>query len=123
MLTENGLQCTNRAQDNHAFKPLVAHGCDEQALAHRLTPQHPWPNGQVERMNRTCKEATGKKSYDQTRYHRKEPLDTFVMADHFAKRLNTLKGLPPYEYMCQLWPQEPERFTMNPYHHTLGLNT
>jgi hypothetical protein len=44
------------------------------------------------------------------------------MAYNFAKRLKTLKGLTPYEYICQSWQQEPERFTINPHHHTLGLN-
>jgi hypothetical protein len=44
------------------------------------------------------------------------------MADTFAKRLNTLKGLPPYEALCQGWHKVRERFTMNPYHHALGLN-
>ena len=44
------------------------------------------------------------------------------MAYHFAKRLKTLTGLTPYEYICRCWQKAPERFTMNPYHHTLGLN-
>jgi hypothetical protein len=45
------------------------------------------------------------------------------MAYNCAKRLNTLRGLTPYEDSCQCWPKAPERFTINPYHHTLGLNT
>ena len=33
--------------------------CREHGIEHRLTkPNHPWTNGQVERMNRTLKEAT-----------------------------------------------------------------
>jgi transposase InsO family protein len=33
--------------------------CREHGIEHRLTkPNHPWTNGQVERMNRTFKEAT-----------------------------------------------------------------
>ncbi len=33
--------------------------CREHGIEHRLTmPNHPWTNGQVERMNRTPKEAT-----------------------------------------------------------------
>jgi transposase InsO family protein len=38
--------------------------CNENRIEHRLTKiKHPWTNGQVERMNRTIKEATVK------RYH------------------------------------------------------
>ena len=45
------------------------------------------------------------------------------MAYDFAKRLKTLKGLTPYEYVCKIWTQQPERFKLNPIHHTPGLNT
>jgi hypothetical protein len=73
-------------------------------------------------MNRTLKEATVKKYYDQAHQHLKEHLQAFLMADNFAKRRKRLKGPTPYEYICQGWQKEPERFPINPYHHTLGLN-
>jgi hypothetical protein len=54
MLTDTGIQFTNREQDTYAVKHIFARVCDEHAIAHRLThPNHPWTNGQVERMNRT----------------------------------------------------------------------
>ena len=124
VLTDNGIQFTNRKQDKYAFKHIFARVCDEHAIAHRLTKtNHPWTNGQVERMNRTLKEATVKTYYYQTHQHLKEHLQAFLMAHNCAKRLKTLRGLTPYEYICQCWSKEPERFTINPYHHTLGLNT
>ena len=69
VLTDNGIQFT--------FPPRYADGptarymthmfdmrCRENGIEHRLTKiKHPWTNGQVERMNRTIKEATVK------RYH------------------------------------------------------
>ena len=123
VLTDNGIQFTNRKQDKYAFTHIFARVCKEHAIAHRLTKtNHPWTNGQVERMNRTLKEATVKKYYYETHQRLKEHLHAFLMAYNFAKRLKTLRGLTPYEYICQCWHKEPERFTVNPCHHTLGLN-
>ncbi len=44
-------------------------------------------------------------------------------AYNFAKRLKILKGLTPCEFVIQCRQKEPERFRVNPLHHTLGLNT
>jgi hypothetical protein len=41
----------------------------------------------------------------------------------FAKRLKTLRGLTPYECICNAWADEPHRFRYNPTHLTSGLNT
>jgi transposase InsO family protein len=80
-------------------------------------------NGQVERMNRTIKDATVKRyhydSHDQLRQH----LDDFISAYNFGRRLKTLKGLTPYEYICKIWTAEPKRFRLNPLHKMPGLNT
>jgi len=92
--------------------------CEANGIEHRLTnPNHPWTNGQVERMNRTVKDATVKRfhydSYDQLRTH---------LAYNVARRLKTLSGLTPYEYICKIWTSEPERFILNPIHQMPGLN-
>jgi hypothetical protein len=79
-------------------------------------------NGQVERMNRTIKEAAVQRyhydSHDQLRTH----LGDFIAAYNFAKRLKTLGGLTVYEFICKCWQIEPERFTLNPIHQMPGLN-
>ena len=63
---------------------------------------HPWTNGQVERMNRTLKDATVKRYYYETHKALADHLDAFVNAYNFAKRLKTLKGLTPYEFIVPL---------------------
>ena len=62
ILTDNGIQFTNRKADRWAFSHIFDRVCLENGIEHRLTKvNHPWTNGQVERMNRTIKEATVKK--------------------------------------------------------------
>jgi transposase InsO family protein len=97
--------------------------CATNGIEHRLTkPNHPWTNGQVERMNRTIKEATVKRyhyhNHDQLRSH----LCDFLDADNYARRLKTLTGLTPYEYICKTWTSEPDRLILNPIHQMPGLN-
>jgi hypothetical protein len=69
---------------------------------------------QVERMNRTIREATVQRDYydryDQLEAH----LADFVTAYNYARRLKTLKGLTPYEYICKSWTSQPERFKLKP---------
>jgi hypothetical protein len=37
--------------------------------------------------------------------------------------LKTLSGLTPYEYLCEIWTSEPERFILKPIHQMPGLNS
>ena len=73
-------------------------------------------------MNRTIKDATVKRyfyeTHDQLRTH---PRD-FVEAYNFARRLKTLRGLTPYEFICKAWTSEPHRFKINPLQQMPGLN-
>src|SRR3954467_7641591 len=104
----------------HAFELA----CAQNDVAHRLTkPRHPWTNGQVERMNRTLKEATVQRFYYATHEQLRMHLADFVAASNFARRLKTLKGLTPYEFICKRWTHEPERFRLDPLHQMPGLNT
>ncbi|TGR16420.1 IS481 family transposase, partial [Mesorhizobium sp. M8A.F.Ca.ET.202.01.1.1] len=96
VLTDNGIQFTNRTQDRHAFEHIFDRVCRDNGIEHRLTKvKHPWTNGQVERMNRTVKEATVKRfhydNHDQLRQH----LQDFIDAYNFGRRLKTLTGLTP----------------------------
>ena len=97
----------------HAFE----YGCAVANIDHRLTkPNHPWTNGQVERMNRTLKEATVRRYHYQSHDQLKQHLKNFLDAYNFAKRLKTLKGLTVFEFITMKWTKEPERFKINPDH-------
>src|SRR5258708_27365456 len=64
VLTDNGIQFADLPRNRHRWTARYRvhrfdHICRANGIEHRLTkPNHPWTNGQVERMNRTLKEAT-----------------------------------------------------------------
>lgn len=128
VLTDKGIQFTfpPRYKDGPTARYMTHMfdmRCQENDIEHRLTkPNHPWTNGQVERMNRTLKEATVKRyhydSHDQLKAH----LQAFIDAYNYAKRLKTLKGLTPYEYICKCWTEDPNRVILNPLQEMPGLN-
>ena len=79
VLTDNGIQFAdlpkNRSGPTAMFRGHpFDRACRSYGIEHRLTkPNHPWTNGQVERMNRTIKEATVRRyhysRHDQLRRH------------------------------------------------------
>jgi transposase InsO family protein len=82
--------------------------CEQHGIEHYLAkPGHPSTNGQVERMNRTQKDATIKRSYDESHQQLEEHLYNFLNAYNFAKRLKTLRGLTPYEYISKAGRENP----------------
>jgi transposase InsO family protein len=129
VLTDNGIQFT--FPPRYTDGPTARHmthmfdmRCQENGIEHRLTKvKHPWTNGQVERMNRTIKEATVNRYYYDSHQQLEAHLADFVSAYNFARRLKTLKGLTPYEFICKVWTKEPDRFRLNPIHQMPGLNT
>jgi hypothetical protein len=74
-------------------------------------------------MNRTLTEATVRRYYYSSHDELRQHLQTFLVAYNEARRLKTLNGLTPHEYICNCWTQTPDRFRPNPLHHTVGLNT
>ena len=124
ILTDNGIQFANRKQDIMAFTVPFDRVCYRHGIEHRLTKiKHPWTNGQVERMNRTIKEATVGRYHYGSHEELKKHLHAFLMAYNLASRLKTLKGKSPYDFIRTIWTMAPERFTIDPNYFTVGLNT
>lgn len=74
-------------------------------------------------MNRMIKEATVKRFHYDSHGELRVHLGDFLAACNFARRIKTLNGLTPYEYICKLRPSEPDKFILNPIHQMPGLNT
>ena len=137
VLTDNGTHFTTPGAGGSAVPLIVealakgeavwAHSfeyaCAQLGIEHRLTkPKHPWTNGQVERMNRTIKEATVQRYHYDTHGQLERHLADFVSAYNYGRRLKTLAGLTPYEFICKRWTIEPEKFRLNPIHQMPGLS-
>ena len=127
ILTDNGIQFAEQPRNRNTItsRPMRFDMiCTANDIEHRLTkPNHPWTNGQVERMNRTIKDATVKRYHYDDHSQLRSHLADFLAAYNFARRLKTLGGLTPYEYICKIWTSEPDQFILNPIHQMPGLNT
>ena len=125
--------------------------CTANEIEHRLTkPNHPWshedqktvrgtvfPNGgQVERIpltvcrqtvagqrNRTIKQTTVKHFHYDDHQQLRRHLDVFVDTYNHARRLKTLKGLTPAQFIWKQWHSNPELLYEKPCHLTSGLYT
>jgi transposase InsO family protein len=128
VLTDNGIQFADLPKNRSGpTAGLRGHpfdrACAEHGIKHRLTkPNHPWTNGQVERMNRTIKETTVKRYHYESQNQLIRHLADFVAAYNSARRLKTLNGLTPFEFVCKRSTIEPQRFKLNPLQQMSGLN-
>ena len=124
VLTDNGVQFTQlphrRRTEAHLFDAV----CAACGIEHRCTRvAHPWTNGQVERMNRTVKEATIRRHHYQNREQLNAHLQSFLRAYNGGKRLKKLRGKTPFEFVCAEYAQNPGIFIRDPTHDLPGLYT
>ena len=73
-------------------------------------------------MNRTIKDATVERCFYEIHDQLRRRLRDFVDAYNFARRLKTLTGLTPYEFICKVCTSEPSRFKTSPLQQIPGLN-
>ena len=120
VLTDNAIQFADLPKNRKGPTAMLrghpfARACRRHGIEHRLAkPNNPWTNGQVEHMNLTIKNATVRtyhySGHDQLRSH----LRAFLKAYNFARRLTTLAGLTPYQYISSCFQNDPQRFAIDP---------
>lgn len=71
-------------------------------------------------MGRTIMDATVKRFYSDSHDQLRQHLADFLAAYDFAGRLQTLRGLTPYDTIGKAWTDEPFRFRHDPHHHIPG---
>ena len=122
ILTDNGVQFTNRKEGELAFEHMFDRICKEEGIVHRRTQvAHPWTNGQVERMNRTIKQATVHTYYYSSQSELERHLNDFLLAYNFARRLKALKGKTPWQFLEEQYTKNPRLFYKNITTFTKGL--
>lgn len=126
MLTDTGIRFTNQARHKYAFHHIFDRVCDENGIEHRLTKlKHPWSFEEKELVQWTNSPKNGQ--VERFRYDDRSPLrrhlQGFINACNVGRRLKTLRGLTPCEFLCKRWTSEPELFIIDPTRQMPGLNT
>lgn len=137
VLTDNGTHFTtpgNVASAASLIKEAIVAGetfrahsfelaCARNDVEHSPTkPRHPWTNGQVERTNRTIKEAIVRRYHYDDHEQQGAHLADFIAAYNYGRRLKALRGLTPFEAIRKVWTADPDRFRLNPLHQMPGPN-
>ena len=78
--------------------------------------------GQVERMNRTIKDATVKRYFYQHPRPAASPSAKLRQRLQLRQAAQNPPGPHPHEFVCKAWTSEPQRFKLNPLQQMPGLN-
>lgn len=129
ILTDNGVQLVYTKNTlkrgkgpgkRHPFDLL----CSQYGIQHRRTqPYRPQTNGQVERCNRTLKEATLHVYPYANKEQMQSPINDFIIAYNGSKKLSAINRNTPMQECVKWWTKHPKLFRINPDHLSLGLYT
>jgi Integrase core domain len=72
-------------------------------------------------MNRTLKEATVQRYHYESLEQLRQHLANFLAAYNFARRLKTLCGFTPHEYICKISASNSAAFRLDPCLDLAGL--
>lgn len=127
ILTDNGLQftyrCLPKAKRPKGRRHPFTQKCLDQGIKHKLTQFFsPQTNGQVERMNKTLKDATIKMFQYDTIEQFKLNLHDFLNYYNCYKKLSAIGRKSPYDFIREKYKLNPKIFNKNPDHHCVGLD-
>lgn len=97
--------------------------CMDKGIKHKLTKFFsPQTNGQVERMNKTLKDATIKMFHYHTVEQFTVNLHDFLNYYNCSKKLRAIGRISPYDFLKEKYRINPKLFTKNLDHHCVGLD-
>ncbi|MEX2455603.1 MAG: IS481 family transposase [Rhodospirillaceae bacterium] len=96
--------------------------CRKHGIAHDLiATSDPWTiarDGRQQRSRRDPRTPCYYRDHDHLRQH----FFAFFDSYNFTRRLKTLKGRTPYEFVCRFWEREPRHFRVAPHDHVPRLS-
>lgn len=114
--TENGEN--GQSGGNGPFADI----CRKHGIAHDLiASSDPWTiarDGRQQRPRRDPRTPCYYRDHDHLRQH----FFAFFDSYNFTRRLKTLKGRTPYEFICLYWEREPRHFRVPPHDHIPRLS-
>lgn len=91
--------------------------CGEHGIEHHLRSSlHPGPGGNAHGVGRMIQQDIVFAS----RTYLAGMLRDFVYAYNYRRRLKTLRGRTPFEFLRLAWEREPDRFARRPHHEVMG---
>ncbi|MFK4136730.1 DDE-type integrase/transposase/recombinase [Pseudomonas luteola] len=111
VLIDNGIQFAKKiGTESYRAHPFDV-VCYRHGIEHRLTkPFHPWTNGQVERMNRTIKQATTKAFHCASLRQLQDYIKGYLWACNSARPMRSLRGQTPIGFILEQWHKQPQLF-------------
>lgn len=89
--------------------------CQARGVDHEILPfDQPWRIRRTAPEISTPKETPARQFYYQSHDHLQEHFSAFFDSYNFERRLKTLGGLTPYEFICKFWKTQPAIFSRNP---------
>lgn len=93
--------------------------CREQGIEHCLAADpDPWTRSTGPQMGDMLQDVTFKSGA-----YLVHLLNQFVHAYNYRRRLKTLRGRTPHEFLCKAWYEKPGHFWRDPHHELLGLKS
>lgn len=92
-----------------------AQACRRHAIEHEILPfDQPWRINRQDRHMSDQEDNPDRKFHYHSHNHLQEHFFAFFDTYNFERRLKTLGGLTPYEYICNRWTAQPELFRHSP---------
>jgi hypothetical protein len=98
--------------------------CQQYDISHQALPKdQPWCLRPADGTQSNSADRPERNYHYKSHKHLQEHFFAFLDTYNFDRRLKTLGGLTPYEFVCECWKIQPQLFTLNPLKNRPELRT